>query len=195
LDFGDKIRALATKITKTKSVILTEEAVKTAYILPFIQALGYDPFDPTEVIPEYVADIGIKKGEKVDYALCLDGKPTLIVECKAPNEKLDPHQTQLFRYFHVVKCRFALLTNGIKYLFYTDLDELNKMDERPFLELDLEDIDERIVKEVKKFTKETYNEEFILGTASELKYLKAFKDALFQELTEPTEEIVKEVTE
>ena len=51
-------------------MLLTEEAAKTALVMPFIQALGYDVFNPSEVIPEYTADVGTKKGEKVDYAIC-----------------------------------------------------------------------------------------------------------------------------
>ena len=69
MDLIDKLNQLASKIVKQKSMILTEEATKTAFIMPFIAALGYDVFDAAEVIPEYTADIGIKKGEKVDYAI------------------------------------------------------------------------------------------------------------------------------
>ena len=60
----------------------TEEATKSALVLPFIQMLGYEIFDPTEVVPEYTADVGTKKGENVDYALMQNGKPAVLVECK-----------------------------------------------------------------------------------------------------------------
>jgi hypothetical protein len=132
-----QLRQLAEKIQQLKDRIETEESTKPAFVLPFINALGYDTFNPLEVVPEYVADLGIKKGEKVDYAIMQEGEPILIIECKHWKEKLSVHGSQLFRYFHVSKTRFALLTNGIHYQFFTDLDEKNKMDERPFLEFDI----------------------------------------------------------
>ncbi len=51
-----------------QNTLTTEEATKHALVLPFIQALGYDVFNPMEVVPEYTADFGLKQGEKVDYA-------------------------------------------------------------------------------------------------------------------------------
>jgi hypothetical protein len=191
MDFSDAIIALSKRIEKTKDVVLTEEAVKTSYVLPFLQALGYDVFDPHEVVPEYIADLGIKKGEKVDYAVFKQGSPILIIECKGINEKLDPHQTQLFRYFHVVSAKFALLTNGKKYLFYTDTVEPNKMDESPFLQLDLEDLNFDLLPEVKKFHKDDFDQEKILDTASELKYTRGFKELLIEEMANPSDELVK----
>ena len=126
MDFKDQIKVLAERVIKLKENLQTEEATKTALIMPFIQALGYDIFDPTEVIPEYTCDLGIKKGEKIDYAICQDNAPIILVECKHWKENLDAHNSQLFRYFHVSKARFGILTNGIIYRFYTDLVEKNK---------------------------------------------------------------------
>lgn len=132
MDFKDQIIQLAARVEKMKDQIKTEEATKNALVMPFIQILGYDVFDPFEVNPEFIADLGIKKGEKVDYAIMKDGEP-IIVECKHHLEKLDPHNSQLFRYFHVCKAKFGLLTNGLVYRFYTDLNDANKMDEKAIL--------------------------------------------------------------
>lgn len=117
MDFKDEIKQFCERVEKLKNQILTEEATKNALIMPFIKALGYDVFNPFEVVPEFVADIGIKKGEKVDYAIVKDGKPCILVECKHWSEKLDPHNSQLFRYFHTTKAKFGLLSNGIVYRF------------------------------------------------------------------------------
>ena len=129
MDFKDQIKQLSDRVVKLKENIQTEEATKTAFIMPMIQALGYDVFDPTEVVPEYTCDIGIKKGEKIDYAIHKDGQPIILIECKHWKEDLSSHNGQLFRYFHVSNARFGILTNGIIYRFYTDLVEKNKMDE------------------------------------------------------------------
>jgi predicted type IV restriction endonuclease len=97
--------------------------------MPFISALGYDVFDPVEVIPEFTADVGIKKGEKVDYAIKQDGKIIMLFECKCCNGSLDDcHASQLYRYFSVTEARIAVLTDGIIYRFYTDIEQPNKMD-------------------------------------------------------------------
>src|ERR1044072_4481160 len=134
MELQDSLKALGEKVARHKDGITTEEATKTAFVLPFINALGDDVFNPTEVVPEFVADLGIKKGEKVDYCIMKDGNPIIIVECKHWSEDLKVHNSQLHRYFHVTHAKFGLLTNGIVYRFYTDFDESNIMDDRPFLE-------------------------------------------------------------
>jgi hypothetical protein len=75
VDFIDELRLLASRIANTRGMISTEEATKNSMIMPMIKLLGYDPFNPMEVTPELIADVGTKKGEKVDYAILRDGKP------------------------------------------------------------------------------------------------------------------------
>lgn len=113
MDFKDQIKQLGERVARLKDSIQTEEATKTALILPFLNALGYDVFDPHEVSPEFISDIGTKKGEKVDYAILRDGKPCLLIECKHWAQSLTLHDNQLLRYFHVTSARFGILTNGI----------------------------------------------------------------------------------
>lgn len=140
MDFKDYIKQIGERVVKLKDQIQTEEATKNAFIMPFLQALGYDVFNPLEVVPEYTTDIGTKKGEKIDYAIFKDGIPTILVECKHWAQNLNLHDGQLLRYFHVSKAKFGLLTNGINYRFYSDLVEPNKMDEKPFLEFNINEI-------------------------------------------------------
>jgi len=133
MDFADQIRELSHRARKQIEYLETEEATKNALVMPFIRALGYDIFDPKEVVPEFTADHGVKKGEKVDYAIIKDGTPIMLFECKAANSNIDQAQnlSQLYRYFSVTNARIGVLTNGITYYFYSDLEENNKMDERP----------------------------------------------------------------
>jgi len=159
--------------------------------MPFIQSLGYDVFNPLEVIPEFTADIGLKKGEKVDYAIIMNNQPQILVECKWWGENLDVYNSQLFRYFHTTKAKFGLLTNGIVYRFYTDLIEPNKMDEKPFLEFDITNIKEQALNELKKFHKSYFDVNNIINSASELKYSNEIKSILNKELNEPSPEFVK----
>lgn len=191
MDFIDQIKVIGEKVARLKDQIQTEEATKNAFIMPFIAALGYDVFNPLEVVPEFVADIGIKKGEKVDYCIFKDKDPILIVECKWHGEKLDVHSSQLHRYFHVTKARFGMLTNGIIYRFYTDLEEANKMDESPFLEFNIIDLKESIITELKKFHKSVFNVEEIVSSASELKYTREIRSLLNSQLVSPSEPFVK----
>ena len=191
MDLKDQIKILAERVVKLKSNIATEEATKNAFIMPFLQALGYDVFNPTEVVPEFVADIGIKKGEKIDYAIFKDDAPIILVECKHCAQNLDLHDGQLLRYFHVSKARFGILTNGINYRFYSDLVETNKMDEKPFLEFNITEIKDSQIDELKKFHKSYFDVDSIVNTASELKYSNELKHLLHQELTNPSTDFVK----
>lgn len=191
MDFKDDIKQLGERVAKLKDQIATEEATKNAFIMPFLRSLGYDVFNPLEVVPEFVSDIGIKKGEKIDYAIFKDDAPTILVECKHWNQNLDLHDGQLLRYFHVSKAKFGLLTNGIVYRFYSDLVQPNKMDEKPFLEFNITDIKENQVEELKKFHKSYFDVENIVNSASELKYMNELKQLLHQELTNPSAEFVK----
>lgn len=191
MDLIDRIKQLSQRVSKIKETILTEEATKMSLIVPFFQILGYDVFDPEEFLPEFTADVGIKKGEKVDYAIMINGEPTILVECKWCGEPLEKHDSQLFRYFGASTAKFAILTNGIVYKFYTDLDETNKMDLTPFLELDLENIKESVIPEIKKFQKGNFDPENMMNAASELKYSKAIKDFFESQLKSPSDSFIK----
>lgn len=185
MDFKDLLKQLAERILKQKELVQTEEATKHSFVMPFLQALGYDVFNPLEVVPEFVADLGIKKGEKVDYAIMKDGQPLILIECKHWSSNLDPHNSQLFRYFHTTKVKFSILTNGFETRFYTDLDEPNKMDQKPFFIFDLNDIRDNQIEELKKFHKNYFDTETIVSTASELKYLNQLKNLISVELNNP----------
>ena len=195
MDFIDQLRILSTRIANTRGVIQTEEATKNAMIMPMIQILGYNVFDPLEVTPELVADVGTKKGEKVDYAILRDGKPIILFECKKAGGDLNiNHAGQLFRYFHVTEARFGVLTNGLVYRFFTDLEQPNKMDEKPFFEFNILDFKDRDVEELKKFAKSVFDLETILTTANELKYTRAIQTKLNEWITSPSEEFVRLVS-
>jgi len=190
MDFIDELKQFSEKVTKLIPVVATEEATKNALILPFFQLLGYDVFNPMEFVPEYVADVGIKKGEKVDYAILSGEKPIILIEAKWCGEKLDNHDSQLFRYFGTSAAKFAILTNGIEYRFFTDLDEENKMDTTPFMVLNILDIKESLVSELKRFQYENLDVETIYNAASELKYSYAIKQLLSKQMVEPSDAFV-----
>jgi len=191
IELYNQLKLLADKVVKLKDQIETEESTKHAFTLPFINILGYDAFNPTEVVPEFTADLGLKKGEKVDYAIFQNGVPILIVECKNWKQDLNVHNSQLFRYFHVTKTRFALLTNGITYRFYTDLEETNKMDERPFLEFDITTLKESTAKEIEKFHKSKFDILKIVDNASNLKYTREIKSLIDKEMQNPSQDFVR----
>ena len=195
MDFIDHLRVLASRIASTRAIIQTEEATKNAMVMPFIQILGYNVFDPLEVTPELISDVGTKKGEKVDYAILKDGKPIILFECKKAGGDLNiNHAGQLFRYFHVTSARFGVLTNGLVYRFFTDLEQPNKMDEKPFFEFNILDFKERDVEELKKFAKAVFDLDTILTTANDLKYTRAIQNRLAEWMGSPSEEFVRLVS-
>ena len=192
MDFIEQLQQLSTKIPRLCEMLQTEEATKNALIMPFIGILGYDVFDPTEVVPELVADIGTKKGEKVDYAIQKDGRTIMLWECKHCGGDLSlNHASQLFRYFTVTDARIAVLTNGITYRFFTDLEAPNKMDEKPFLEIDMLNLNEASVAELRKLSKPAFDIDAILSVAGELKYTREIKRILQEQSQSPSDELLK----
>jgi hypothetical protein len=191
MDFKDQVRQLGDRVQRVKDNVKTEEATKNALIMPFLQTLGYDVFNPLEIVPEYVTDVGTKKGEKIDYAILNDGAPVILVECKHHEANLDLHDGQLLRYFHVSKAKFAILTNGITFRFYTDLVEPNKMDEKPFLEFRIDAIKDAQIEELKKFHKSYFNLETITETASELMYLGELRAVIQREMSDPSDDLTR----
>lgn len=191
--FEDALEDMAGKVRDYADNLTTEEATKTAIIMPFIsRVLGYDVFNPQEVVPEYVADLGLKKGEKVDFAIMREGQVQMLIEAKRIGESLSlDHAGQLVRYFHTSNARIGVLTNGQHWHFFTDLDKPNRMDEKPFLQLDLMAIDPYVLPELKKMTKDTFDLESVILAAEELKYVSALKRALGEQFESPSDEFVR----
>ncbi|MEM6598199.1 MAG: type I restriction endonuclease [Cyanobacteria bacterium P01_C01_bin.69] len=192
MDLIDKLNELSGRIKQQKNSVLTEEAAKTAFVLPFLQSLGYDIFNPSEVIPEFTADHGIRKGEKVDYAIKQDGSITILIECKSVDAELGGnHAGQLFRYFSVTEARFSILTDGIRYLFFSDIDKPNQMDNRPFFEFNLLHFNDGQVDELKKFNKTSFDLETIVSNASNLKYRRGLLQEITSEFEHPSKDLVQ----
>jgi len=190
MDLKDQLKQIADKINKFKDSTQTEEATKNAFIMPFINALGYDIFNPQEVVPEFTADIGTKQHEKVDYAILKDEMPIILIECKHWKDTLNIHDTQLLRYFNVTKAKFAILTNGINYRFYTE-SEPNVMDIKPFLDVNITEIKDNQIEELKKFHKSYFDTANILATANTLKYSNEIKLLLNNEFRQPTDDFIR----
>lgn len=193
MEFADAVAQMGKKVESLRDSITTEEATKNAFIMPFIgSVLGYDVFNPNEVIPEFTADVGVKRGEKVDYALVLDGQVQIIIECKKVGTQLSlENASQLYRYFACTHARIGVLTNGQVWNFYMDLDEPNKMDSKPFLVLDLLDIDKLTLPELQKLTKPSFDIDSIASSAEELKYVGALKRAVAEQFRDPSNAFVK----
>ena len=191
MELDEKLYSLSERIKQLKEKIQTEEATKQSFIMPFFQALGYDVFNPLEFVPEFTADVGIKKGEKVDYAILKDNEPIILIEAKPCNDDLSKHDSQLFRYVGTTRARFAILTNGIIYKFFSDLDQPNIMDKKPFYILDMENLSEQSIAYVEKFIKANLDIDNILNTASDLKYLNLTKLAFKELMENPSDEFVR----
>lgn len=191
MGFTEDLKQFAERVIPLKENISTEEATKMSMTIPFFQLLGYDVFNPGEFCPEYTADVGVKKGEKVDYAILINGNPEILIECKWCGESLSKHGSQLFRYFGTSPAKFGILTNGLIYQFFTDLDEANKMDLAPFLEINLNDLKDAQINELKKFSKEVFDKDNIFSTASDLKYSSLIKGLLAKDLDDPSDEFVR----
>ncbi|MFC3571648.1 type I restriction endonuclease [Paracoccus simplex] len=190
--FAERIEALAARSKTAERQALTEEATKTSVVLPFIQALGFDVFNLDEVTPEFIADVGVKKGEKVDFAVKIDGKFAMLIEAKPISSRLgDTQFSQLFRYFTVTEARLAILTNGKEAWFFSDTDEPNKMDKKPFFTFDFQKHDKAQLDELARFQKGRFAIESIIEAASNLKYTQQAAAYLKKQLDEPDDDFVR----
>ncbi|MBI9080290.1 MAG: type I restriction enzyme HsdR N-terminal domain-containing protein [Pseudodesulfovibrio sp.] len=194
MDFQTSVANLAMRVKDLRDLIETEEATKNAFIQPFLQLLGYDPSDPRVVVPEYTADTGTKKNEKVDYVVMKEGKPIMLFECKSCGTSLDQGKAnQLHRYFqNTPTARVGVLTDGVIYEFYSDLDKPNLMDPKPFMIFDFENIDETLIVELQKLGQGNFNEDTTLNAAQNLKYTRQIKRFLSQELDSPSDDFVRQ---
>lgn len=191
VELGARLADLNKRVTEHREVLLTEEAAKTALVMPFIQALGYDVFNPSEVIPEFTCDVGTKKGEKVDYAVCRDGNVSILVECKPASVALNVnHASQLFRYFTVTDARLAILTNGVAYQFYSDIEQPNKMDEKPFFTFNLDVVKQSDTRIIERFTKSSFDIDAIVQEAAGLKLQHQIRQEIEKEFASPSDEFV-----
>ncbi|MCB2291668.1 type I restriction enzyme HsdR N-terminal domain-containing protein [Clostridium sp. CS001] len=191
MDFMEEIKLFSNRIMQIKDKIQTEEAVKTSIILPFFNLLGYDIFNPEEFIPEYTTDVGIKKGEKIDYVIMRESSPVLLIEVKnCPDKNLKRNVSQLFRYFAVSKARYGLLTNGFSFIFYTDLNEKNIMDTESFFEFNILDLNDKDIIEISKYTKNNFNVDEMYESASELRYLNKIKQLIISQSKKPSDAFV-----
>ncbi len=192
MDLATRLAELQKRTIEHREVLLTEEAAKTALVMPFIQALGYDVFNPSEVVPEYTCDVGTKKGEKVDYAICDTGKIKILVECKPASAALNlNHASQLFRYFSVTDARLAILTNGVVFQFYSDVEAPNKMDDRPFFSFSMDTLKPTDIRTIEKFSKHAFDIEKIVQEAGFLKLQSLLRKELEKEFSDPSEEFVR----
>ena len=192
MDLATRILELQKRTIEHREVLLTEEAAKTALVMPFLQSLGYDVFNPSEVVPEFTADVGTKKGEKVDYAICSGGKVTILIECKPSTVALNiNHAGQLFRYFSVTDARLAVLTNGVNYQFYSDVEKTNKMDDKPFFTFSMDAIKPTDIKTLEKFGKAGFDIDKIVQEAGNLKLQSLLRKEIEKEFADPSEEFVR----
>jgi hypothetical protein len=192
MELSTRLTELVSRTQKHREVLLTEQAAKTALVMPFIQLLGYDVFNPLEVIPEYTADVGTKKGEKVDYAISIDGTLSILMECKPSSSDLTiNHASQLYRYFSVTDARLAVLTNGVIYNFYSDIDQPNKMDANPFFTLNLDAVRKADVRTLEHFTRNAFDIETIVREAANLKLESLVRKELEREMSEPSEDLAR----
>jgi hypothetical protein len=192
VELESTLAELSKVVQNHREFLLTEEAAKTALVMPFLRALGYDVFNPAEVVPEFTCDVGTKKGEKVDYAICDGGKITMLIECKPASMELSvKNATQLYRYFSVTDTRIAVLTNGVVFKFFSDLDAPNRMDDKPFFICQLDALRKQDIRTLGRFSKQSFDIEKIVAEAASLKTQSLVLKELQREFAEPSEEFVR----
>ncbi|MEH2390802.1 MAG: type I restriction endonuclease [Nostoc sp.] len=195
MGFTEDITKLSEQVRKRADQVVGEEATKMALIVPFLNALGYDVYDPSEVMPEYVADFAIKKAgqfEKVDYALAINNNIVMLVEAKARGQKAEAHDGQLSRYFNgLLTTKVAIVTNGVEYRFFTDLRDKNVMDKEPFFGFNILEYDTTDIDNLKFFHRDNFDITAITSHAEEMVYVKGMTQLVGNLLRSPSEEFVR----
>ena len=189
--FKEELQKLCVQISERKAHVTNEESTKQVLIIPFLQVLGYDIFNPLEIHPEYYAEFG-KKGEKVDYAVFKDGLPVMFIEAKPVNGNLTNFSVQLSRYFNgVPEVELGVITNGVEYRFFTDLKDTNVMDALPFYTLDLSNLNDQDIEMLSHVRKEAYSRDDITKIAQELAYTNALNHMIMNQFKAPTEDFIR----
>ena len=192
-DFVDRIKAVVAELRKRVPHCKTEEATKMSLILPFLEkVLGWNPYDPHQLVPEFAADIGTKRGEKVDFAAMADDEPAILIEAEKFGTDLGrEHMNQLYRYFACTSARFAILTDGIRYLFFADLDDQNRMDPKPFFTLNLFEIDANSVAPLQAFSRTEFDVAKNLELARDLRCIGEVVNLLREVWAKPSDSFIK----
>lgn len=196
MDFFTQIQEHANRIKEVAHLCTTEETTKQALILPMLHLLGFSPFDPKQVRAEYKADfLGAKASEKVDYALFgeNDETPMMFLEAKGYNINIRNHIGQLARYFNSTPdVSVGIITNGRLWLFFTDLNHRNIMDNDPFLEIDLtKPLNEIDIEQLQKFHRAEFDPDGLRNLAVNNSYILSIKDAIKSSFLELDTELIR----
>ena len=188
MDFKNALKELKETRLRGSALVGSEQDTKRILILPFIQALDYDIFNPLE----FGSEVSAPGGGRVDYVIRRDGNAAIIVECKpASNTRLIDDRGQLRRYFNTTKPDIAILTNGIQYQFFSDVDREGEMDSEPFLEVNLGECDDEDfgepgapdINSLAAFTKSEFSSNGVRQTATRLKYKSGIRRFLEQQFS------------
>jgi hypothetical protein len=191
MPFNEDISRLAEQIAQRKEHCKgNEEATKQALILPFFQVLGYDIWNPKELVPEFKAGWAVK--EKIDYAIFIEGKHAWFVEAKAVGENLANYDPQLAKYFNATpEVKVALITDGLTYKFFTDSHQPNMMDPEPFFEFNIEALSPQDIDLLSNFRRDTFDVGSVLLKAENMVYFNGFMRKMKSMFNNPSEEFVK----
>lgn len=191
MNLKETLETLNKVVGEHQELIKNEESTKQFLILPLLRGLGYDTYSPQEVNPEFTADFH-KKNEKVDYAISINGEPKIFVEAKSINSPITKSAPQLSRYFSTFpNVRLGILTNGVEYHFFTDLNNTNIMDSKPFFVFRITDYTEEDFNHLIKFSKNLYDYESVKGLAESLMYSESFKSVIKEILENPNDDFIK----
>lgn len=179
------MKNLIKHLSDCSKTVQTEEATKLSMVLPVIQSLGYDIYDPAEVVPEMVCDI-TNKNDRVDYAILIGNVPSIIIECKTAGTNLESHTRQLAKYFVSCKAKYAILTNGLEYWLYTDLQQINLMDEKTFFKIDLSKATDSEISFFMKLSKDCFDGSKLRTSAMVQSVADKIRDEVTREITYPS---------
>jgi len=196
-NFIQRLKSHIEHVKKVGEHCTTEETTKQALILPLLDILGFNPYDPTKVLAEFAADFpGVKATERVDYALYCNGQPVMFIEAKPFVANLTNHAPQLSRYFNSsLGVTIGAITNGREWRFFTDLINTNVMGEKPFLTIDFTKANPEDLTQLAEFKHDNFHAEKLRFFAEENQYIQQFKAVIKKSINEVDIDFVRYVAQ
>ena len=190
--FREEIQKQATRararLQAFPEIATSEAQTKNSLIEPFLRCLGYDPSHPQQVMLEVATELG----GKIDYVLTGEANVKIAVEAKKAGISLSQKETnQLRSYFTFSEAVAAILTNGIDYWLFTDLNKTNVMDSESYHKIDVTELNDRDIDHLEALTKSRVQQSAVREQAQREHYRTRVNEIVDRELNSPSQEFLR----
>ena len=168
MQLRNSLRELSARIAEQRDEVQTEEATKRTFVLPFLAALGYNVYDPTQVTWGLGTDGESPQGKTVDYTIWSDGQPIMVIECRHHDTDLAAGRRRCWRIPLAAQGpRSACSRTAWRTSSTPTRKEAGVMDAEPFWTYDVLDSDDEAVEQLKNFARTSFDRNHVVHSARE----------------------------